>query len=120
MWWKHGPSQLLTVSQAETPDILTGSGAEETSDGGNSSRCCFTSPDYTERWSCCSTHEHTVNIRFHYLHSKLSGAAAPSPAARQPGSPAGSQAATGDEEVLFATQEHLELLLCWYETQCEL
>lgn len=49
MWWKHGPSQLLTVSQAETPDILTGSGAEETSDGGNSSRCCFTSPDYTER-----------------------------------------------------------------------
>lgn len=95
MWWKHGPSQLLTVSQAETPDILTGSGAEETSDGGNSSRCCFTSPDYTERWSCCSTHEHTVNIRFHYLHSKLSGAAAPSPAARQaarqPGSPAGSR-----------------------------
>lgn len=92
MWWKHGPSQLLTVSQAETADILTGSGAEETSDGGNSSRCCFTSPDYTERWSCCSTHEHTVNIRFIIctVNSPALLLRARQPG-RQPGSPAGSR-----------------------------
>lgn len=58
----------LQAVRAETDEILTGFGAEETSDGGNSSRCCFTSPDYTQRAEAAARHsEHTINIRFHYL-----------------------------------------------------